>query len=153
MDWHWIRPSHVRDHEPSSRASSVELDHGTLWIDHVFHLDSACKEPSADADQRGGNRPLCSRVIASFWLTHSPNCRIINTYTNKEQTMRQTGLIRIVVGLTLVLGAVGGMEHQPEAPLLAQTAVALVGIALMLWAARDINRNTTHTLNNLKGPK
>jgi hypothetical protein len=71
----------------------------------------------------------------------------------KEQTMKQTGMIRIVVGLLLTLGAVGGMEQQPEASLLAQTAVALVGIALMLWAARDINRNTTETLNTLKGMK
>jgi hypothetical protein len=71
----------------------------------------------------------------------------------KEQTMKQTGMIRIVVGLLLTLGAVGGMEQQPEASLLAQTAVALVGIALMLWAARDINRNTTETLNTLKGIK
>jgi hypothetical protein len=71
----------------------------------------------------------------------------------KEHAMKQTGMIRIVLGLLLTLGAVGGMEHQPEASLLAQTAVALVGIALMLWAARDINRNTTHTLNNLKGVK
>jgi hypothetical protein len=71
----------------------------------------------------------------------------------KEQMMKQTGMIRIVVGLLLTLGAVGGMEQQPEASLLAQTAVALVGIALMLWAARDINRNTTETLNTLKGMK
>ena len=71
----------------------------------------------------------------------------------KEQMMKQTGMIRIVVGLLLTLGAVGGMEQQPDAPLLAQTAVALVGIALMLWAARDINRNTTETLNTLKGIK
>jgi hypothetical protein len=67
--------------------------------------------------------------------------------------MKQTGMIRIVLGLLLTLGAVGGMEHQPEAPLLAQTAIALVGILLMLWAARDINRNTTETLNIVKGIK
>jgi threonine/homoserine/homoserine lactone efflux protein len=71
----------------------------------------------------------------------------------KELTMKQTGLIRIVVGLVLVLGAVGGMEQQPEASLLAQTLVAVIGLALMLWAAVDINRNTTHTLNTLKGRK
>jgi protein-S-isoprenylcysteine O-methyltransferase Ste14 len=71
----------------------------------------------------------------------------------KEHVMKQTGMIRIVVGLLLTLGAVGGMEHQPEAPLLLQTAIAVVGILLMLWAARDINRNTTHTLNTLKGRK
>jgi hypothetical protein len=68
----------------------------------------------------------------------------------KEQTMKQTGLIRIVVGLMLTLGALGGMEHQPDAPLLAQTGIALAGILIMLWAARDINRNTTETLKGLK---
>jgi hypothetical protein len=71
----------------------------------------------------------------------------------KEQMMKQTGMIRIVVGLLLTLGALGGMEQQPEASLLAQTAIALVGVLLMLWAARDINRNTTETLNTVKGIK
>ena len=61
-----------------------------------------------------------------------------------------TGLIRIVLGLFMTLGAVGGMEHQPNAPLLAQTVIAVIGLALMLWAAVDINRNTTQTLNRLK---
>jgi hypothetical protein len=50
----------------------------------------------------------------------------------------------------MTLGAVGGMEHQPHAPLLAQAAIAVIGLALMLWAAVDINRNTTQTLNRLK---
>jgi hypothetical protein len=68
----------------------------------------------------------------------------------KEQTMKQTGMIRIVVGLMLTLGALGGMEQQPEAPLLVQTVIALAGILIMLWAARDINRNTTETLKGLK---
>jgi len=61
-----------------------------------------------------------------------------------------TGLIRIVVGFLCVLGALGGMEQQPDAPLLAQTLIALVGLVLMLWAARDINRITTQTLNQYK---
>ena len=61
-----------------------------------------------------------------------------------------TGLIRIVVGFLCVLGALGGMDQQPGAGLLAQTAVAVVGLVLMLWAARDINRLTTQTLNRLK---
>jgi hypothetical protein len=68
----------------------------------------------------------------------------------KEQTMKQTGLIRIVVGLMLTLGALGGMEQQPEAPLLAQTMIALVGLVLMLWAARDINRIANNTINRYK---
>ena len=61
-----------------------------------------------------------------------------------------TGLIRIVLGFLCVLGALGGMDQQPGAGLLAQTAVALVGLVLMLWAARDINRLTTQTLNRYK---
>ena len=61
-----------------------------------------------------------------------------------------TGLIRIALGFLCVLGALGGMEQQPGAGLLAQTAVAVLGLALMLWAARDINRLTTQTLNRYK---
>jgi hypothetical protein len=61
-----------------------------------------------------------------------------------------TGLIRIVVGFLCAMGAVGGMDQQPEAPLLAQTAVAVLGLALMLWAAVDINRAADHTINTLK---
>jgi hypothetical protein len=71
----------------------------------------------------------------------------------QEQKMKQTGLIRIVVGLFMTLGAVGGMEHQPDGPLLVQLAIAVVGLLLMAWAAADINRKTTHTLNTLKGIK
>ena len=60
-----------------------------------------------------------------------------------------TGTIRLVVGFILVFGAVGGMEHQPEASLLAQTLVAFAGIALMLWATRDINRKANQTIDSL----
>ena len=64
--------------------------------------------------------------------------------------MKQTGMIRIVMGLLMALGAVGGMEQQPDADLLVQSLVALAGIALMLWAVRDINRQADSTINNLK---
>ena len=60
------------------------------------------------------------------------------------------GLIRITVGLLLVMGALGGMEQQPEAPLLAQTLIAVLGLALMLWAAVDINRTANRTINRYK---
>jgi hypothetical protein len=59
------------------------------------------------------------------------------------------GTIRLITGLIITMSAVGGMEHQPEASLLAQTLAAVIGIALMAWAARDINRNTNKTLRNL----
>ena len=61
-----------------------------------------------------------------------------------------TGLIRITLGFLCVLGAVGGMEQQPGAGLLAQTGIAVVGLALMLWAARDINRIANRTINQYK---
>jgi len=63
--------------------------------------------------------------------------------------MKQTGLIRIVLGLVLVLGAVGGMEQQPEASLILQSLIALAGLALIMWAARDINRQANHTINSM----
>ena len=61
-----------------------------------------------------------------------------------------TGLIRITLGFLCALGAVGGMDQQPGAPLLAQSLIALAGLGLMLWAAVDINRLTTQTLNRLE---
>jgi hypothetical protein len=64
--------------------------------------------------------------------------------------MAQRGAIRLATGLLLTLGAVGGMEHQPEGPLLLQLAIAVVGLGLMFWAVRDINRNTNEILANLK---
>jgi arginine exporter protein ArgO len=63
--------------------------------------------------------------------------------------MKQTGLIRIIAGITLVLGAVGGMEQQPEASLILQSLIALAGLALIMWAARDINRQANHTINSM----
>ncbi len=61
-----------------------------------------------------------------------------------------TGLIRITLGFLCVLGAAGGMDQQPDAPLLAQTLIAVVGLVLMLWAAVDINRTANRTINRLK---
>jgi hypothetical protein len=64
--------------------------------------------------------------------------------------MAQRGTIRLITGLVLTLGAVGGMEQQPEGPLLLQIGIAVVGLALIFWAVRDINRNTNEILANLK---
>jgi hypothetical protein len=50
-----------------------------------------------------------------------------------------TGLIRIVLGFLLAMGALGGMEQQAEG-LVLQTLLALCGLALLLWALLDINR-------------
>ena len=63
--------------------------------------------------------------------------------------MAQRGLIRIAIGFALVFGAVGGMEHQPEASLTLQLIAALGGLALMAWAARDINHNANRVIAQL----
>jgi uncharacterized membrane protein len=59
-----------------------------------------------------------------------------------------TGLIRIVLGFLLAMGALGGMEQQAEG-LVLQTTIALCGLALMVWAAVDINRQADRTIENL----
>jgi hypothetical protein len=63
--------------------------------------------------------------------------------------MAQPGAIRLITGLLLTMGAVGGMEHQPEASLLAQSLIALLGLGLMFWGTVAVNRHTRATLDNL----
>ena len=85
MDGHSICAEYVRCDESGTRADSL---HTTVWTTRspeLLCVDPTCKEPSADADQCGGNSPMRSRVIQAFWLTQQPNDRIINTYTNKER--------------------------------------------------------------------
>ena len=45
--------------------------------------------------------------------------------------MRKLGSAFFVGGLLIAFGAVGGMEHQPEASLLAQCLAAASGLFLM----------------------
>jgi len=60
------------------------------------------------------------------------------------------GLIRIVAGLLLTLGAVGGMEDPDQSGfLLEQFGLAVLGLILLAWAARDINREADRTLDTL----
>jgi heme O synthase-like polyprenyltransferase len=61
-----------------------------------------------------------------------------------------TGTIRLVVGFLLVFGAVGGMENPDQADyLIEQALIAVAGLALMLWATRDINRRADQTIDSL----
>ena len=61
-----------------------------------------------------------------------------------------TGTIRLVVGFILVFGAVGGMENPDQADyLVEQMLIAVAGLALMLWATRDINRRADQTIDSL----
>lgn len=51
------------------------------------------------------------------------------------------GSIRLAVGFFIVFGAVGTLEVEPDASLLTQFAVALVGLAVMINGARAANRS------------
>jgi len=50
------------------------------------------------------------------------------------------GSLRFITGLILVFGAVGGMDHQPEGNLALQTLGAIVGLGLILWASKDLDK-------------
>jgi hypothetical protein len=61
-----------------------------------------------------------------------------------------TGTIRLVVGFILVFGSVGGMDNPDQADyLVEQMLIAVAGLALMLWATRDINRRADQTIDSL----
>lgn len=48
------------------------------------------------------------------------------------------GTIRFFVGLLTTIGAVGGMEAEPTANLALQGVAAVLGLALMFWATKDM---------------
>ncbi len=54
-------------------------------------------------------------------------------------SMKTLGLVFFLGGLLLAFGAVGGMEHQPEANLVYQTAAAVIGLAWMWVGTRLIS--------------
>jgi hypothetical protein len=49
------------------------------------------------------------------------------------------GSIRLAVGFFIVFGAVGGMEHNPEANLLTLISLAVVGLFLMFSGTKAMN--------------
>ena len=60
------------------------------------------------------------------------------------------GTIRLLVGFLMMFGAVGGMEDVSKADyFLEQTIIAVLGLALMAWAVRDINRQADKTIDSL----
>jgi hypothetical protein len=48
-------------------------------------------------------------------------------------------MIRFIVGLFLVFGAVGGMENGDPADIWYQIGLALVGLSLMFWASVSLS--------------
>jgi cell division protein FtsW (lipid II flippase) len=60
------------------------------------------------------------------------------------------GTIRFILGLLMVMGAVGGMDDPTKFDyLLEQTIIAVLGLMLMAWAVRDINRQADKTIDTL----
>lgn len=49
------------------------------------------------------------------------------------------GSIRFVVGLLLVMGAVGGMDNATDAQLIPLTVIAFIGLALIAWGNTAMN--------------
>lgn len=50
------------------------------------------------------------------------------------------GSIRIIVGFLIAFGAVGTMDYDPTASVLVQTAIAGLGLAIMAWGVRAMER-------------
>lgn len=49
------------------------------------------------------------------------------------------GSIRVVLGMLIAFGAVGTLDADPAASVLTQTALALVGLAIMYSGTRAVN--------------
>lgn len=61
------------------------------------------------------------------------------------------GSIRLLMGFLMLFGAVGGMDNPDQAEFfLAQLAIAVVGLALMAWAVRDINCQADRTIDSFR---
>ena len=57
-------------------------------------------------------------------------------------------MIRLIIGLLLTFGAVGGMDDPALADyLLEQILAALVGLALIFWASRDLDNRSDRKYN------
>jgi cell division protein FtsW (lipid II flippase) len=60
------------------------------------------------------------------------------------------GTIRFILGLLMVMGAVGGMDDPTKFDYFyQQLALAALGLAIMAWAVRDINRQADKTIDTL----
>jgi hypothetical protein len=50
-------------------------------------------------------------------------------------------MIRFIIGLLLTFGAVGGLDNDPDAPLLVLTLIAVIGLGLMHSGVHALGRN------------
>lgn len=49
-------------------------------------------------------------------------------------------MIRVILGLLIVFGAVGTLDADPEASVLIQTGIAFVGLAIMYFGAMKVSK-------------
>jgi hypothetical protein len=47
-------------------------------------------------------------------------------------------MIRFILGLIVVMGAMGGLENDPEAPILVLLAIAGIGLTLMYFGTKKL---------------
>lgn len=50
-------------------------------------------------------------------------------------------MIRFIIGFLIVFGAVGTLDYDPQADLLVQTMIALIGIAIMAWGTKSLKEH------------
>ena len=53
--------------------------------------------------------------------------------------MYMPGTIRFIIGLFLVLGAVGTIDVDPNASFIAVSMLAIVGLTMMAWSVKAMN--------------
>jgi uncharacterized membrane protein len=47
-------------------------------------------------------------------------------------------MIRVIVGLLIVFGAIGTLDFNPDANVLVQAAIAIVGLVIMYFGAKKV---------------
>jgi hypothetical protein len=82
---------------------------------------------------KGGHYEENTERTVTQEIGHQANTGL---FTKKE--VKQ--MIRFIVGLFVVFGAVGGIDADPNANLLLLTCIAAIGLAIMAWGAEDLKQ-------------
>ena len=59
-------------------------------------------------------------------------------YNYSIKSNKGTNMIRVILGFLMVFGSVGGMENGTDDQLLAQLAMAVVGLTLMYFGVKKV---------------
>lgn len=47
-------------------------------------------------------------------------------------------MIRIIIGMLIVLGAIGNIDYNPNADLISQSIIAIIGLTIMYFGVRKV---------------